>query len=104
MGMRPVLRRLFGLDAFLSSEFRRYSWPIEFVVRAIKETGWVGYSVDSALNPMLNMGQALFEPPDVNGWDLGPGWFSTSSMLSLPGGGLLCFACSHKVRSVVHSC
>jgi hypothetical protein len=51
------------------------------VVRAIKETGWQGYSVANALTPLSNMGQNLFEPPDVNGWELGPGWFSTSSML-----------------------
>jgi Protein of unknown function (DUF1800) len=24
----------------------------------------------------------LFEPPDVNGWELGQGWFSTGAMLS----------------------
>ena len=28
------------------------------------------------------MGQQLFEPPDVNGWELGPGWFSTGGMLA----------------------
>ena len=28
------------------------------------------------------MGQSLFEPPDVNGWALGPGWFSTGAMLA----------------------
>jgi hypothetical protein len=28
------------------------------------------------------MGQVLFEPPDVNGWELGQGWFSTGAMLS----------------------
>ena len=28
------------------------------------------------------MGQKLYEPPDVNGWALGPDWFSTASMLS----------------------
>ena len=28
------------------------------------------------------MGQNLFEPPDVNGWDAGKGWFSTGSMLA----------------------
>jgi uncharacterized protein (DUF1800 family) len=65
-----------------SSYFARYSWPVEFVVRAIKETGWVGFSVDSALTPLQNMGQQLFEPPDVNGWELGQGWFSTATMLA----------------------
>ena len=28
------------------------------------------------------MGQQLFEPPDVAGWDLGPGWFSSGAMLA----------------------
>ena len=80
--IRPVLRRLFLHDAFLTSEFQRYSWPIEFVVRAIKETGWNGLSIDAAMTPLVNMGQSLYEPPDVNGWTLGPDWFSTSSMLA----------------------
>jgi uncharacterized protein (DUF1800 family) len=62
--------------------FQRYSWPVEFVVRAIKETGWTGLSVQTALTPLTNMGQQLFEPPDVNGWEQGPGWISTSSMLA----------------------
>ena len=80
--IKAVLRRLFNLPAFLTSEFKRYSWPIEFVVRAIKETGFNGLSVDAAMTPLVNMGQSLYEPPDVNGWALGPEWFSTSSMLS----------------------
>jgi uncharacterized protein (DUF1800 family) len=80
--IKAVLRRLFNLEAFLTSEFRRYSWPIEFVVRAIKETGYNGLSVDAAMTPLVNMGQSLYEPPDVNGWALGPEWFSTSSTLA----------------------
>ena len=82
--MRAVVHAILSSPEFWdpSVVFARYSWPVEFVVRAIKETGWAGYSVDSALNPMLNMGQSLFEPPDVNGWDLGQGWFSTGAMLN----------------------
>jgi uncharacterized protein (DUF1800 family) len=80
--IKAVLRRLFNLDAFLQSEFQRYAWPVEFVVRAIKEAGYNGLSVDAAMTPLVNMGQTLFEPPDVNGWALGPEWFSTASMLS----------------------
>jgi len=34
------------------------------------------------MTPLVNMGQQLYEPPDVNGWALGPEWFSTASMLS----------------------
>jgi len=60
----------------------RYSWPAEFVVRAIKEVGWQNFSLDKARAPLANMGQALYEPPNVGGWPLGAGWFSTSTMLA----------------------
>jgi uncharacterized protein (DUF1800 family) len=84
----------FEIDAvmrvlILSSQFRdpanyykRYSWPVEFVVRSLKEVGWAGFSVNDALTPLINMGQQLFEPPDVAGWELGPGWFSSGGMLA----------------------
>ena len=82
--IKAMLVRLFTSTEFLdgSAEFARYSWPVEYVVKAIKETGWSGLSVDAAMNPLVNMGQQLYEPPDVNGWALGPEWFSTASMLS----------------------
>jgi uncharacterized protein (DUF1800 family) len=60
----------------------RYSWPVEYVARAIKEVGWAGFSIDNARNPLTAMGQQLFEPPDVNGWELGKGWFTTGAMLT----------------------
>jgi hypothetical protein len=48
----------------------------------LKDIGWSGFSVNDALTPMSNMGQILFEPPDVSGWDAGQSWFSTSAMLA----------------------
>jgi uncharacterized protein (DUF1800 family) len=82
--IKTMLRTLFNSNAFrdASNYYQRYSWPAEYVVRSLKETGWTGFSVNSALTPMSNMGQQLYEPPDVNGWDTGSGWISTSSMLS----------------------
>jgi uncharacterized protein (DUF1800 family) len=80
--IKAVLRRLFTADYFFASEHQRYSWPSEFVVRSIKETGWTGFTVDAAMTPLVNMGQQLYEPPDVNGWVQGPEWFSTASMLA----------------------
>jgi uncharacterized protein (DUF1800 family) len=65
-----------------SNFFTRYSWPGEFVTRALKEVGWNGFSVGSALSPLINMSQELFEPPNVGGWALGAGWFSTGAMLA----------------------
>ena len=82
--MKPVVRFILRSPWFLDpgNWYARYSWPVEFVVRAIREVGWNGLSIDTARTPLVNMGQSLFEPPDVNGWELGPGWFSTGSMLA----------------------
>ena len=82
--IKAVLRTLVNSSQFRNPAnfFQRYSWPVEYVVRAIKETGWTGFSVQGALTPLGNMGQQLYEPPDVNGWETGPGWISTSSMLA----------------------
>ena len=82
--IKAVLRTLFQSSQFRNPAnfFQRYSWPAEFTVRSIKEMGFSGLSVNTALTPMSNMGQQLYEPPDVNGWELGAGWISTSSMLT----------------------
>ena len=82
--MKPVIRYILESSWFLDTDKRyaRYSWPIEFVVRAIREVGWEGFSVNSARTPLTKMGQTLFEPPDVAGWELGQGWFSTGAMLA----------------------
>jgi len=80
----PVVQAILLSPQFTdpSTYFTRYSWPVEYVVRSLKETGWTGFSLASTLTPLVNMGQQLFEPPDVAGWDLGPSWFSTGKMLA----------------------
>lgn len=80
--IKPLLRRIFTSPEFRDAQHARYSWPVEFVVRGLKEVGWVGFSLGDALTPLTNMGQQLLEPPDVNGWDLGRGWFSSGTVLA----------------------
>jgi uncharacterized protein (DUF1800 family) len=82
--MRTVMREVLLSPEFWDprSYWARYSWPVEFVVRALKDVGWTGFSVDLALAPLTNMGQTLFEPPDVAGWDAGQTWFSSGAMLA----------------------
>ena len=73
--MKAVMREVLLSPEFWDRDayFARYSWPVEFVVRALKDIGWTGFSVNDALTPLSNMGQTLYDPPDVAGWDLGPG-------------------------------
>ena len=82
--MRAVLRYILRSQWFSSPAFfnARYAWPAEFAVRTIKEMGWTGFSVDTARAPLTNMGQTLFEPPNVAGWQLGRSWFGTGAMLA----------------------
>jgi len=82
--MRQVMRAVLLSTQFRdeASMFTRYSWPVEFVIRSIKDIGWRGFSVNDALTPMASMGQTLYEPPDVSGWDAGQTWFSTGAMLA----------------------
>ena len=82
--MRAVLRYIFNSQWFTNpGNFNaRFAWPAEFVIRTIKEMGWNGFSIDSARVPLTNMGQTLFEPPNVAGWQLGRAWFGTGQMLA----------------------
>jgi uncharacterized protein (DUF1800 family) len=82
--MKQVMREVLLSPEFwdTSARFARYAWPVEFVVRSLKDIGWNGFSVNDAITPLSNMGQILFDPPDVNGWDTGQAWFSTGSMLA----------------------
>jgi uncharacterized protein (DUF1800 family) len=82
--MKAVMREVLLSSQFWdpSTYFARYSWPVEFVIRALKDVGWRGFSVNDALAPMSNMGMVLYEPPDVSGWRTGQEWFSTGAMLS----------------------
>ena len=71
--IRPVVRYILTSPWFNdpSMRYARYSWPVEFVVRAIREVGWQDFSLDKARSPLANMGQQLFEPPNVGGWPPG---------------------------------
>ena len=82
--MKPVVRYILRSPWFTdtANHYARYAWPVEYVIRALKEVGAMGFSVDTARTPLTNMGQTLFEPPDVAGWGLGADWFSTGAMLA----------------------
>ncbi len=56
--MRPVLREVLSSSEFWdpSSYWARYAWPIEFVVRAIKEVGWSGFSVELRRHAVVEHG------------------------------------------------
>ena len=54
--------------------------PTELVVGAIRQLGARTAFRDLAV-PMARMGQELFNPPNVKGWDGGRAWINSSTLL-----------------------
>src|SRR5262249_51257125 len=46
--MKAVMREVLLSQQFWSPDayFARYSWPVEFIIRALKDVGWRGFSVN----------------------------------------------------------
>jgi hypothetical protein len=80
--MRSVLRELFTSQAFFAPEHRRtlFKSPLEFVLGALRGAGGsVQWPPVVAL--LADLGQNVFEPPSVKGWDGGRLWINTSTLL-----------------------
>jgi hypothetical protein len=79
----PFLRKLFLDPRFYRKEIvgERISAPIEFLVGSTRRLGldvppallWLGAG---------QLGQRLFDPPNVKGWEGGEAWITTSSLLA----------------------
>ena len=81
--LRPVLRNLFLSEEFYSAKAMgsHIKGPAELAVGAIRDLGIkdVNYAtVDAAIN---QMGQYLFEPPNVAGWNEGRTWINAERIL-----------------------
>ncbi len=67
-------------------------WPIDFVVSTLrllrdqaeghKDTSTAADDSDRCARTLDDMGQTLFEPPSVFGWDWESGWISSATMLA----------------------
>ena len=81
--MRPLLREVFSSAEFYSDRVRgaQIKSPVQYIVQTTKllETGLPSPMV--AQNAMRQMGQILFAPPNVKGWDGGKAWIATSTLL-----------------------
>lgn len=81
--LRPFLSQLFRCKEFYSERARgsRIKSPVELVVGSLRLLGMdPGESVTPALLA-AQLGQNLFQPPNVKGWDGGRDWISTSTIV-----------------------
>jgi uncharacterized protein (DUF1800 family) len=81
--LRPVLQELFRSAEFYSDRVIRtqIKSPVQYLIQSCKllETKLPPPAV--AQNALQQMGQLIFAPPNVKGWDGGKSWISTSTLL-----------------------
>lgn len=80
--IRPMLKAIFKHPSFLSekSYHAKIKSPVELVVGTLKHLEI--QNLDADLPTMMSrMGQNIFNPPSVKGWDGGAAWVSTDSMM-----------------------
>lgn len=80
--MRPMLRRLFLSDHFYSVRFMndQVKSPASLVVGAIRSLGAPARDLTILADAMDLMGQNIFYPPSVKGWEGGRAWINTSTL------------------------
>ncbi|MCI0485217.1 MAG: DUF1800 domain-containing protein, partial [Blastocatellia bacterium] len=89
--IKALMRAIFTSDEFYSDRalFGLVKQPAEVVVGAIRMLGGEynpgsferGAGSNILYAEARDMGQDIFNPPDVNGWDLQLAWINTSAML-----------------------
>ena len=80
--LRPMLKRMFLSEHFYDASIRnqQIKSPVQLVVGAIRSLNTPVRSL-SLLNDATDlMGQNLFMPPSVKGWDGGRSWINTSTL------------------------
>lgn len=81
--MKAVMRTVLNSDAFRDPNnfMNKIASPTEYVVTNLKLLG--AKSVDqSVLGPLRNMGQELFNPPNVAGWPGNHSWLNTDTIFT----------------------
>ena len=81
--MRPILRDIFSSAEFYSERAmgNQIKSPVQYIVQTSKLVDAAAPPPLAAQNAMRQMGQILFAPPNVKGWDGGKQWISTSTLL-----------------------
>ena len=81
--IRPVLRDIFSSAEFYSERAMgsQIKSPVQYIVQTSKILNAPAPPPLAAQNAMRQMGQILFAPPNVKGWDGGKQWISTSTLL-----------------------
>jgi uncharacterized protein (DUF1800 family) len=80
--IRPVVRRMLGSNLFFSEHAvgRKVRAPVELGVGLLRALGATTNLIKLATG-ISELGQGLFYPPNVKGWDGGRAWINSASLL-----------------------
>jgi uncharacterized protein (DUF1800 family) len=100
MDVKRLIRNIMESDEFYSDQAYRHEFknPVDFVIAPMRQLG-IGAQISEAVKgteeipPVIrgilgaaqrslkDMGMSLFFPPDVSGWDGGPAWVTSATMI-----------------------
>ena len=82
--LAPVLKTLLKSRHFYDAHNvgRKVKSPVQLVIGTARTLGAPLRSENNALQAMNLMGQELFNPPSVAGWDTGRAWINTSTLFA----------------------
>lgn len=82
--LKPMLRAMFLCEEFYAPDVlhTQVKSPVQWLISTVRTLN-APLPPAKIAGPMLALlGQNLFEPPNVKGWDGGPAWISTSTLFS----------------------
>jgi len=80
--LKPLLKAMFMCDAFYGerARFTHVKSPVELLVGTLRMLEITAVDTEAMNFAMRAMGQQLFQPPNVKGWDGGLAWITTSTL------------------------
>lgn len=82
--LKPLLREIFLSKQFYADSVVRnqIKCPIQFLVQMLKQLDLAQAPQGYTLLSQQQLGQVLFMPPNVAGWDWGKAWINTNTLLT----------------------
>lgn len=82
--VEPLLRTIFRSQEFYDAAVIRgqIKGPIQYLLQLLKELELDRAPAAYVLNAEQQLGQVLFAPPNVAGWDWGKAWINTNTLLT----------------------
>jgi uncharacterized protein (DUF1800 family) len=95
--VKPVLERLFLSEHFYDAAIMndQIKSPVELVVGAVRSLNTPVREMSVLVEALRYMGQNIFYPPSVKGWDGGRSWINTSTLFVREN--ILCFLLTGKM-------